>query len=204
MENQATMAQNYVRKRLSELQNSTNEPAVRRDLAILRRGAGKSLEEYPEILGVLSDLFDELPEESPRASTGPSYAECAAVSALCLFAVHQQGKDLKEHCMDQKEFPLGRAVRKLAADEDTLKSVRRRFNQLLASTSIESCTHYLRSLVQLLRSKDIPLSYPDLAKDLYWFQIPKYRDGVRFSWGRDFYRTPNTEETGTKEKGEEE
>ena len=55
MNEQAVMTQNYVRKRIEEFQRSTNDAAVRRDLAVLRRGAGKAPGEYPEIFGILTE-----------------------------------------------------------------------------------------------------------------------------------------------------
>ena len=49
--------------------------------------------------------------------------------------------------------------------------------------------NHLRGLIQLLRSKEIPLDYVDLAGDLYEFQMPGGAARVRLRWGQDFYRT---------------
>lgn len=198
---QAQQIRKYVNRRLEKIQNETNEASVRRDLAILRRGAGKAPGECPEIFGI---LFDEFPEELLRKNEeqAPTYGEWAAASALCLFAMHQQGLDLHEYPMNQEQCMLGAAVRKLATDEDKLESVRRRFNQLLAASDIRSCVYFLRTLIQMLRAEKIPLDYPTLAKDLYWFQYPKMRDRIRLSWGESFYHTQRTETPDAEKKGE--
>lgn len=205
MEDQAAQIQKYMRDRLRKFTVSTNDAAIRRDLAVLRRGVGKAPGEYPEIFGI---LFDEFPESLMSRYKDPSPAEWAVSSALCLFALHQQGMDLHEQPMNQEDIPFGKAVRMLASGEDELERVRRRFNQVLEAPDIRSCTYYLRNLIQMLRAEKIPMNYPQLAQDLYWFQIPAGRsmrgqtspqDRVRLRWGQDFYRTKDKEEGGEEE-----
>lgn len=63
----------------------------------------------------------------------------------------------------------------------------------------------MRGMVQLLRSQDIPLDYPALAEDLFWFQIPSQRAKVCLRWGQDFYRrdlSENHEENKEEESHE--
>lgn len=190
MSDQSQLTWEYVKRRLERFQNETNEAAVRRDLAILRRGAGKAPGECLEIFGI---LFDEFPEELLSKNGKPTQGEWAAASALCLFALHQQGMDLHEKPMNQEKCSLGGAVRKLATDDDKMESVRRRFNQLLSAPDIRSCTYYLRTLIQMLNSREIPLDYPALAEDLFWFQYSEGRQRVKFHWGEEFYHTQNPE-----------
>ena len=110
MNEQVVMTQNYVRKRIEKFQRSTNDAAVRRDLAVLRRGAGKAPGEYPEIFGI---LFDEFPEELMSRNGQPTREEWAAASSLCLYAIHQQGLSLSEESMNQEGCSFGKAVRRL-------------------------------------------------------------------------------------------
>lgn len=210
MEDQAAQIQKYMRKRLREFTDSTNDAAVRRDLAVLRRGVGKAPGEYPELFGILFDI-NEFPESLMSRYKDPSPAEWAVSSALCLFALHQQGMDLHEQPMNKEDIPFGKAARMLASDEDGLERVRRRFNQVLEAPDIRSCTYYLRTLIQMLRAEKIPMNYPQLAQDLYWFQISEGQglrgqtspqDRVRLRWGQDFYRTKDN--TKDKEEGGEE
>lgn len=197
MGEQSQLTWEYVKRRLERFQNETNEAAVRRDLAILRRGAGRAPGECPEIFGI---LFDEFPEELLSKNGKPTQGEWAAASALCLFALHQQGMDLHEKPMNQEKCSLGGAVRKLATDDDKLESVRRRFNQLLSALDIRSCTYYLRTLIQMLNTKEIPVDYPALAKDLFWFQYPEGRQRVIFHWGEEFYHMQNPKNLDEEEK----
>ena len=54
---------------------------------------------------------------------------------------------------------------------------------------MDEMSYHLRGLVQLFKSKDIPLDYPQLARDIYEFQFPNSRDQVRLRWGQAFYRS---------------
>ncbi|MCL4463236.1 MAG: type I-E CRISPR-associated protein Cse2/CasB [Firmicutes bacterium] len=53
-------------------------------------------------------------------------------------------------------------------------------------------------MILLIRAKDIPLDYPALTQDLYWFQFPDRRDGIRLKWGQDFYRVTRNEEMSSE------
>lgn len=67
---------------------------------------------------------------------------------------------------------------------------------------MKELSHHMRGMVQLLRSKNIPLDYPALAEDLFWYQQPEHQAQVRLRWGQDFYRwTPSEPREETKEDG---
>ena len=143
--------------------------------------------------------LEGLPETLTGKGNGPTRGEWAVHTALTLYALHQQGKDLKAHCMSKEGVPLGVSVRSLVdPDNNNETAVKRRLDAAATSNSLEEFSHHLRSLVQLLKSKDIPLDYPMLTKDLYWFQFPDARDSVRLRWGRDFYRIRQNEENVKK------
>ena len=63
----------------------------------------------------------------------------------------------------------------------------RRFNALVTSDSIDEMAWHLRSLVTQLRGAGISLDYAQLAVDLYSFNFPESRDGIRLKWGRQLY-----------------
>jgi CRISPR system Cascade subunit CasB len=159
----------------------------RASLAKLRRGLGKKPGHVPEvndfILGVLSTAPPSNRYEATRT-------EWAAHITMTLFALHQQGKHTS---MNNVKMPLGSAVRKLIFEkgESSEKSIKRRFDAVITSGSPEEVAHHLRGIIQLLRSEGMPISYPRLAEDLYWFQFPEYRDGVRLAWGREYYYYKN-------------
>ena len=169
MDSRKKLVRAYVHKRLAQWQSQTNEHLLRADLANLRRGIGKKPGDLPELWGL---LFQELPEELMSRTGEPTWAEWAVSGALTLYALHRQG--------------VGRCMH---ADGQRLKVVQRRFNAFATARSMPECMNHLRGLIQLLRSKEIPLDYVDLAGDLYEFQMPGGAARVRLRWGQDFYRT---------------
>lgn len=129
-----------------------------------------------------------------------------------MFALHQQGHDFKTEWMhaqyrqseqdtkaanDKREYHLGRAIRKLAKDDDELERVLKRFKILATSSDIRELSNHLRGVVHLLSGNDIKLDYVELACDLYKYALsPESRSGVRLSWGQDFWYSNNNEEKG--------
>lgn len=188
-------------KKLTQLQRQRDEASFRSTLAHLRRGAGCTPGEMPQLWGF---FLDGLPEEW-MGDREPSRAEWAIYTALTLFALHQQGKDPETEWMSQPDATLGKAVAKLIGSSDEERRVARRFHTLATSSSMEELSHHMRGMVQLLRSKNIPLDYPALAEDLFWYQQPEHQAQVRLRWGQDFYRralpeqAENMKEDGTHE-----
>ncbi|MCL5981578.1 MAG: type I-E CRISPR-associated protein Cse2/CasB [Firmicutes bacterium] len=196
MAGEAKQARAFVKRKIDWLAESKGESAVRATLARLRRGIGKDP-------GSLPDLWDVTLSGMPEALLGkgeePTYGERAVHTALTLYALHQQGKDLKKLCMNREGEFLGIAVRKLLEhDRNNEDAVRRRFNAVAMSDSFERFSWQLRGLIQILKAKDILLDYPALTEDLYWFQFPDKRDGIRLKWGQDFYRVARSEEMSSK------
>ena len=181
----------YTAMRLARWQADKNDARVRGELANLRRGIGHAPGEQPELWGL---LFEGFPEELMSRSGDPTWAEWAAAAALTMYALHQQGRPMHEAPMNVEGATLGRAVRKLAKNEDDLERVRRRFNAFATADEMGECMHHLRGLVQLLRAEGIPLDYPALAYDLYRYQMPEGAQRVRLLWGQDFYRFTKAEE----------
>ena len=186
----------YAAQQLHRLQ-SLPDNQRRAELAKLRRGIGHAPGELPELWG---SFLLEMPE-SFQGRSAPSAAEWAVYLALTLYAMHQQGNDRLMNCPGNT---LGRAVRQLAernsAGQDwTEASVLRRFNALATADSMPEVSHHLRGMIQLLRREGIPLDYPQLAEDLYQYQVVDGAPNVRLRWGRDLYASP-TEKTKENEK----
>lgn len=204
------IAAEFVKQKLAELSTSNNAPKVRATLARLRRGVSVAPGVDPDIWDV---TLSELPEEIVSQSGIPTRGEWAVQIALTLFALHQQGKDIKSECMHFEDIKsesktmistndksrltssmmphsFGSAVRQLAGekDSDSFKSVRRRFNATVTSESIEEFAHHLRNMIQLMKAKNIKLDYVALTREIYLFQNPENRDTLRLRWGQDFYR----------------
>ncbi len=175
------------------------EPQRRAELAELRRGVGRQPGDLPALWGA---LLADMPEQL-QGSNGPSKAEWAVYTALTLFALHQQGE--AGVSMNQPGRTLGGAVRQLAkktsAGQDwTESSVLRRFNALATADSMPEVSHHLRGMIQLLRREGIPLDYPQLAEDLYQYQVVDGAPNVRLRWGRDLMRAPRRKPKRTKRR----
>lgn len=149
-------------------------------LAQLRRGVGKQPGQVPAIIKYTHA------EEFVRGwhSDEPSYAEHAAHTALTLYAFHQQSQRSRMHVPGRR---FGLAVRALAPEIHSDVAVKRRFVALATADSFAGLTHYLRGLVQLMRTSKVTMDYGLLARDLWHWQFPDRAARVRSYWGHDFY-----------------
>ena len=102
--------------------------------------------------------------------------------------------------MYQEGQTFGCAVSKLINEsidgiDNNRERVLRRFYPIVTANSIEELSHYMRSMIQIIRSdrNGIGLDYVDLAGDLYLFQFPQYISNIRLKWGQDFYRNRSNE-----------
>lgn len=184
-----------VHQRLGAIQARVlrNQPSGVAALARLRRGVSKQPGDVQDILE-----YTLAPEFAEGANDdAPTAREIAAHISMTLYALHQQSQRLPMH---RRGFGLGRSVRQLnGPDADGQPgAVRRRFNALGTADSLDELVHHARGMVQLLRAKAIPLDYALLAEQLVWWQTtPGGPAAVRRAWGRDFYRTPASNEPTT-------
>ncbi len=193
--NQREQLRSYVSRRVSAIQSDYlsegRKPTGARKLAVLRRAVGKDPGVIPETWSL---EFDEMPDCLMGRGQGPSAGELAVHGALTLYAVHQQSQTEKMH-VSGKEHSLGAAVRSLVekapAKYGSLESgeLPRRFAAMVTAQSMPETIHYVRQIVQQLRSASIPLDYGLLAQQLYDLQNPYRADAVRLSWGRDYARS---------------
>lgn len=166
-------------------------------LAKLRRGAGKTIEETPELVGLTTndDFYERFPLDHPRIGD----AESAVHEALTLYALHQQSK--REKGMHRRGSDLGGAVRRLMPPGDIDEPLRKRFVQAQTAHTPETRIDRLRGIVKLLRANDIQLDYGLLADQLYDARTRAGAERVRRSWGRGFqaYRSPKASSAGEPE-----
>ncbi|MFO7272895.1 MAG: type I-E CRISPR-associated protein Cse2/CasB [Sphaerobacter thermophilus] len=164
-------------------------------LAQLRRGAGKLIQDVPDLWGVcgIERLYAD---EDGLHHNQPEHvqlkAENAMFLAVTLYALHQQS-----HSKDRMHRPgvgLGTAVRRLMPEHTIDEPIRRRFVRLGTATDLEALAYRLREIVSLLRREAIPLDYALLASQLYQAQFPDGLRQVRRQWGRSFhtYRTESS------------
>ena len=96
MPSESNQVRAYMRMQLLKLTKIENESAVRANLARLRRGIGKNPGELPELWDI---TLEGMPENLYSNNGMPTKAEWAVYNSLTLFALHQQGKDVKTNMM---------------------------------------------------------------------------------------------------------
>ena len=200
MASEAQQAALFVKYKIKQLTEGNRESATKATLAQLRRGIGRKPGSMPELWEV---TFNGLPETLTRKAGEPTFGEWAVHTALTFFALHQQGKDLLDKCMDKEGAALGLSLRKLIKSDDEEKRIKRRFDAAATSDSLEEFSYHLRGLIKLLKTENIPLDYPGLTQDLYLFQFPEARASIRLRWGRDFYLISSAEKTENEDLSRE-
>jgi CRISPR system Cascade subunit CasB len=130
----------------------------------------------------------EIPPYLLQGLSVPDLERYVLVAAL--FALHP--KSLPEPEEGEPRQNLGWSLRQLAgvkaaegeAVDELPESLKRRFNALLAADSTE-LLGYLRPLIQLLASKEVPVDWGQLLVDLGGWSSPERR--VAWRWSRSFY-----------------
>ena len=144
-------------------------------LASLRRGLGQAPGAVPEVSRIV--------QRGLTADT-KDYLETACYIVAPLFALHPK---------EGGEGNMGDHFRTLCGSiqpgEALPSNVERRFMSLLTSDT-EELPDSLRQAVSLLKSKDVPINWRQLLRDvLAWTHEDGY---VQKQWGRAFWRMPQT------------
>ena len=168
-------------------------------LAKIRRGAGKAIEEVPDLVGLTIDhhFYDTFDVQDRRTPD----AEDAVHEALTLYALHQQSKSEPMH---RRGCEFGAAVRRLMPHGEIDEPLRKRFVQAQKAIGGSTRPERLRGIVQLLRNAVLPLDYGLLADQLFDARTPAGAERVRRSWGRGFqaYRPNESDQTGPRDTDE--
>lgn len=166
-------------------------------LARIRRGAGKPIHSIPDLWGLTgTELLHQRIDERRRPDDF-ARAENAVHISVTLWALHQQSRrDAPMHISGGPQ--LGRAIRDIMPRDEIDEPLRRRFVRVGASTSVDMLAQRLRDIVLVLRQHAQPMDYGALAKQLYLWQLPAYRDGVRRTWGRSFHARAQPDLTAVK------
>ncbi len=185
---------NFMNAKISRISNDQNANVI---LAQLRRGLGKAPGEDPRLWDI---TLNGLSEDWFSNTGQPTHVEWAVYLALTLYAYHQQSKDIKKNNMHIDNVSLGVAVARLAEKPEDLDRVKRYLDRLVTSASVQEMQIHLRSVISLLRGKDIGLSYLQLSKDIYLFMDSHSRNNVQLKWAQDFYRGINNYEDKKQEE----
>lgn len=191
----------YAAQQIAGLQHAylRGDPGARSRLAQLRRCDPVDDE---QLLQAWEAAFEDPPVALIGAGDAPSMPERALVSALHLYAVHQQSKSARMHVGG---VGLGAAIKRLANPGDAAsqeKPVMRRYHALSTATEFGEAMHHLRGLVSRFRAEDIPLDYARLATDLFFLSMPATRTSVRLAWARDLVRPARAKNPSDPEAGD--
>lgn len=181
-----------VEGRLGRLQSAIlgDSSLARAQMAALRHAIAQPPGANPEIWELTL-----VPRDQDCEFDTPTYREIAVHHAMCLYAIHQQGKSSPMH---QPARPFAAAIRRLSdksASTSDISPVQRRFEALVTSSTERELFHHARGLVGQLRSADLGFDYGEFANDLYRFQLPGGPAKVRLQWARTFSRLQQTEKS---------
>lgn len=179
----------YILTKITYLKETGEYASTKAELARLRRGVGHKPGELPELYG---SLLKDMPENFWNSAGYTTKEEWSCYTVLTLYAWHQQGNDIKTHCVHtSNSMSLGSALRLLmykSNDSNAEDRVLKKLQMLITSNDMNEFAYHLKNIITLLRGEMISLNYAELAGDVYEFQFEESRNRVSLKWGQDFYR----------------
>lgn len=179
---------------LRKLDNSRNESSIKARLANIRNSINK---DSSVNMDALAFVFQNIPEEFLGFNKNLNDYEKAILTAVQMYALHQQAKVESVLKLDYEEGErrqnLGDALKTVRDKEDDTKALDRRFNGMITSSNFEELSHHLRQMIKLLKAKsDAMVDYASLANDLYWF-LKNQREELKIKWSRSYYKSNKKE-----------
>ena len=153
-------------------------------LASLRRGLGQPP-------GTVADMYRYVEPFLGEQGSGARFKESAFYLVAALFALHPSSTEFGD---------MGKHMAATRTDSGT-DALERRFTALLAAHP-DDLPDYLRQAVSFLKSKDIPVNWNQLLRDLQnWGHEDRY---VQKNWARSFWggRQTTNSTDNSNEKGE--
>ena len=194
----------FVNRKIEYIMAISESGEGKATLARLRKGIGRVPGEIPEVLGI---LLVDMPEDFMSKTGKPTKEEWACYTALTLFAMHQQGNDVRKIPMNINDnISMGIAMSNLVLAEGDSNAKERmavKLQMLSSAKDIKEFAYHLKSVIQLLKSKSIPLNYALLAGDIFEYQFPEKKSALFLRWGQDFYRNKKAEIKNEEEKNNE-
>lgn len=176
-------------KILRPIDEKRDKPSTRAMLANIRNSINKDSSVNIDALAL---VFRNIPEEFLGYNKNLNDYEKAILTAVQMYALHQQAKIESVLKLDyeegEKRQNLGDALKTIRDREDDIKAIDRRFNAMITSSNFEELSHHLRQMIKLLKAKsDAKVDYASLADDLYWF-LKNQREGLKIKWSRSYYK----------------
>lgn len=194
---------NYLESLVPDSQKETNESAKqnkRAVLAYLRRGLGRESGTAMEMLPYVMPYIERLPEDlslKQREKIENSYFLIGSLIGLYPKA-NRKSEDKGQNNLGKSLWLFDREISKGIPNRpknERNPSVEKRFVGLLNADE-EDLHNHLRQIISLLKSKEIPINWLQLLKDINnWSYESKF---VQRNWAREFWGNTNK----TEEKGE--
>lgn len=169
------------------LDNTRDTPNTKAKLASIRNSINK---DSTANMDAMAFVFQNIPEEFLGFNKNLNDYEKAILTAVQMYALHQQAKTdsvLKlDYVEGERRENLGDAFHSLRGDDS--KAIDRRFNAMITSSNFDELSHHLRQMIKLLKAKsNAKVDYASLADDLYWF-LKNQREGLKIKWSRSYYK----------------
>nr|WP_072536946.1 type I-E CRISPR-associated protein Cse2/CasB [Anaerococcus mediterraneensis] len=179
---------------LRKLDNTRDRPSTKGLLANIRNSINK---DSSFNMDVLAFVFEKIPEEFLGFGKDLNDYEKAILTAVQMYALHQQARTDSVLKLDYKEGDrrqnLGDSLNSMRKNNDDDKAIDRRFNAMVTSSNFDELSHHLRQMIKLLKAKsDAKVDYASLADDLYWF-LKNQRQGIKIKWSRSYYKSNKKE-----------
>lgn len=179
---------------LRELDNTRENPGTKAIFANIRNSINK---DSSVNMDALAYVFKNIPEEFLGFSKNLNDYEKSILTAVQMYALHQQAKVESVLKIDYKEGErrqnLGDSLNSMRKNNDEDKAIDRRFNAMITSSNFDELNHHLRQMIKLLKAKsEAKVDYASLADDLYWF-LKNQREGLKIKWSRSYYKFNNKE-----------
>ena len=179
---------------LRELDNTRENPGTKAIFANIRNSINK---DSSVNMDALAYVFQNIPEEFLGYNKNLNDYEKSILTAVQMYALHQQAKVESVLKLDYKEGErrqnLGDSLNSMRKNNDEDKAIDRRFNAMITSSSFEELSHHLRQIIKLLKAKsEAKVDYSSLADDLYWF-LKNQREGLKIKWSRSYYKSNKKE-----------
>ena len=179
---------------LRKLDNTRDRPSTKGLLANIRNSINK---DSSFNMDALAYVFENIPDEFLGLGKGLNDYEKAILTAVQMYALHQQAKTESILKIDYKEREgrqnLGDSLKSMRKNNDDDKAIDRRFNAMITSSNFDELSHHLRQMIKLLKAKsDAKVDYASLADDLYWF-LKNQRQGIKIKWSRSYYKSNKKE-----------
>lgn len=179
---------------LRELDNTRENPGTKAIFANIRNSINK---DSSVNMDALAYVFQNIPEEFLGYNKNLNDYEKSILTAVQMYALHQQAKVESVLKLDYKEGErrqnLGDSLNSVRKNNDEDKAIDRRFNAMITSSNFEELSHHLRQIIKLLKAKsEAKVDYASLADDLYWF-LKNQREGLKIKWSRSYYKSNKKE-----------